>query len=109
MYTPKNTVQAQKEFNLLSSKHVPQQPLECPVALNITFRFPIPDSHKLTIPGDRYCPKGRHDIDNLVKMVMDAMTKAGWWSDDGQVALLRTEKLYDHIPSIEVRVVELKR
>jgi len=109
MYTPKNTVQAQKEFNLLSGKHVPPQPLAGPLALNITFRFPIPDSHKLTIPGDRYFPKGRHDLDNLAKMVMDAMTKAGWWEDDGQVALLRTEKLYDHLPSITVRVVSLKR
>jgi Holliday junction resolvase RusA-like endonuclease len=32
------------------------------------------------------------DIDNLVKLVLDAMTKAGFWKDDSQVVILKAEK-----------------
>ncbi|WP_343876531.1 RusA family crossover junction endodeoxyribonuclease, partial [Tatumella punctata] len=33
------------------------------------------------------------DLDNLSKGVLDALTKAGFWLDDGQIDVLRLERL----------------
>lgn len=52
---------------------------------------------------------GKPDADNVAKLVMDGMTKAGVWRDDTQVATLVVERRYvglhaDGTPAGEARV-----
>lgn len=47
------------------------------------------------------------DTDNLIKALKDAMTKAGYWHDDAQVASEVTEKFWADVPGIYVMVREL--
>ena len=34
------------------------------------------------------------DIDNLAKLVLDVLTRQGWWRDDTQVTMLLVQKRY---------------
>ena len=44
------------------------------------------------------------DVDNLAKMVLDAL-KGTYWHDDAMITSLLTEKVYSHKPRTEVYVV----
>lgn len=67
-------------------------PFDGPIAVALTFYFARPTSQKLPIPY--VFTHGRHDIDKLARMVLDAMTDAAVWRDDGQVSVLAAEKRY---------------
>lgn len=57
------------------------------------------------LPGDLYLPHTeRPDVDNLVKAILDAMTRAGVWKDDAQVWLLTVSKVRRTVPRWTVRV-----
>jgi Holliday junction resolvase RusA-like endonuclease len=67
-------------------------PFEGPIAVALTFYFDRPTSQRL--PSVFVHTRGRHDIDKLARMVLDAMTDAAVWRDDGQVSVLAVEKRY---------------
>ena len=64
------------------------------------FEGPIKILVKFFMPRPAYVKKTeiwhgkRPDIDNILKGFLDAVTKAGWWLDDGQVADIRISKRY---------------
>jgi Holliday junction resolvase RusA-like endonuclease len=69
-------------------------PLEGPVVLAVTFTLYKPKNKPKTKPS---WPEGtRQDLDKLLRAVMDAMTAAGVWKDDGQVVELT--RLYKSYP-----------
>ena len=106
--TPPDTTKAEDLFILLSNEFHPPELIAGPVAISLTFRFEIAKSRKDLIQGDHHV--GRPDVDNLKKLVLDAMTRAGvWWKDDSQVCIARGEKVYDFYEAIDVHIVELKR
>lgn len=91
-----------------------------PIQLDAQFRFPRPAAHygtgrnatKLKPGAPRWHTSGnnRGDLDNLLKLLMDAV-KGHIWHDDGQVVLFgpHTEKLYvSERPGILVEVRELR-
>lgn len=47
-----------------------------------------------TKPKTSVLPHPRQDVDNFAKSVLDALTKAGAWLDDAQVARLTVEKRF---------------
>ena len=49
----------------------------------------------------------RPDIDNLAKMMLDAMTRAGYWEDDNQVASLLVAKCTYANPSDDIIIVRV--
>jgi Holliday junction resolvase RusA-like endonuclease len=60
--------------------------------------------------GDRVPHASIPDRDNLEKAIMDLMTNAGVWHDDGQVCAGEVRKFYAAVgesPSIRIRVEEL--
>ena len=61
--------------------HSPDQPLEGPIRLHVTWLFPT-KSHK---EGEWRVT--RPDTDNLQKLLKDCMTEAGFWKDDAQVCV----------------------
>lgn len=48
------------------------------------------------------------DVDNLAKLILDAMTKSRYWKDDNQVAELSISKHWSEIPGVYVLAKEMK-
>lgn len=77
------------------------QVLTGPLRLDLEFRLPRPKAHYLKAGLRHDAPThhtGRPDTDNLTKMVMDALSEAGVWADDCQVAQQETSKEYALTP-----------
>lgn len=84
------------------------EPFLGPVSLEIRFDMPRPKH----LRGTEQRPHTvKPDIDNLVKAVMDALTKAGWWIDDSKVWELKTSKQYaakDEPSGVCIRATEIE-
>lgn len=78
------------------------------VEVQIVALFACPRSHWRSVPLPRRPKRGRPDIENLAKAVMDAANGV-LWIDDSQVVRLSVEKLYaaqGEAPRMVVRVRE---
>ena len=91
------------EFILRLKPHAPRIPTDKPVRLCVWFAFDIKD-RKL---WGKYKTR-KPDCDNYVKELKDAMTDAGFWLDDAQVADLRVIKTYAEKGTIAVTVEDLE-
>jgi crossover junction endodeoxyribonuclease RusA len=72
-----------------------------PVSVIVVFWLPRPKQHYGTgknsaqlKPGAPAYPAAMPDLDKLTRAVLDALTDAGCWKDDGQVVVLSAKKLY---------------
>lgn len=79
-----------KACNMQARITRPPTPYDGAVRLTIDFYMPRPRR----APAARRWHRCRPDVDNLAKAVMDALTDAGWWKDDGCVAELFVSKSY---------------
>lgn len=85
--------------------------IEGPVFVIVDFHFSRPKSHfgtgrnagvlKTAAP---FFYRSQPDIDKLERAVLDAMTDAGVWSDDAQVATLHATKVYADLPGARIEV-----
>lgn len=67
--------------------------LEGPCRVELRFVFPRPEKLcRLRDPLVEFPHDKKPDVDNLAKVVLDALTEQGWWRDDGVVAELRVTK-----------------
>lgn len=99
-------------------------PIEGPVRMDLDFYFPRPGymlSAKHSSRAILHC--GRPDVDNLFKLVADAITQAGWreidgdtiktslvWGDDGQVCDCQVKKFYvarGDAPGVMIKISRL--
>ena len=72
-------------------------PLEGNLTVNVTFDCVKPKTTK------RLNPRG--DIDNHVKAIFDAITKAGYWVDDDQITqLYATKQWADPTPATTITI-----
>lgn len=85
-------------------------PIHGPILVDITFKMPIPDYVK---PEDRQKMLNgqifhdtKPDIDNLVKFILDCMSKQ-IFDDDCQIPFLYTRKEYSLMPATIIRVKSL--
>lgn len=79
--------------------------LSGPVRVQLTFSVRAPKR----IPKARHgWPAVKPDVDKYVRAVLDSLTDALVWSDDGQAVIVRAVKLYDVLPAPGV-MVELYR
>lgn len=74
---------------------------DTPVALGVVWLFPRPKNlrnRKKTKGADGGADGTwkvtKPDTDNLIKLLKDEMTNAGWWHDDAQVVIERSMKMY---------------
>ncbi len=96
--------EADKEWKatirLVAFKHRPQEPLDCPVKLSLTFRMKRPKGHTGRRGLKAWAPRyhtGKPDADNAAGSVMDALTEASMWRDDAVVSVLGVGKVYTEV------------
>ena len=77
-----------------------------PLAVNITLVFPYLKRDKKAdiAAGAHVWIDTRPDLDNLCKMLLDAMTTCAYWHDDSQVADLRLTKRRGPITGITITI-----
>lgn len=95
-FVPKNIRAWQAAVALQTNRYKPRQPLDGPVILELAFFLPMPKSWSKAKRVRHYgavCPV-KPDTDNLVKPVKDAMTSAGWWTDDSRIVGEEVVKWY---------------
>lgn len=72
-----------------------RMPLEGPVCVCATFSLPRP----ATVPPKRRpWPCVKPDVDKLLRALLDGLTDAGIWGDDGQVVRVVACKVYARTP-----------
>lgn len=102
-YEPAELKSARSKLLSSVGRYHPEVPLDGPIRLTTKWIWPGPKSidgiapYKITKP----------DTDNMIKLLKDCMTKAGFWKDDAQVASEITEKFLDITPGIYVKVEQL--
>ena len=88
--------------------------LDCPLRVDLVFHMPRPLAHygtgrnsHILKPEAPKLHRRKPDIDNLRKLLMDALTGIVW-RDDSIVCLGTTEKCYADVPRTEVFIKVLK-
>lgn len=109
---PKSAKEKDKLY-LIAQQQAPPEPFEGPLKVDITFYFSRPKSHygtgknagvlKKTAP---YHHITKPDIDNLRKLVMDALSGV-FYIDDKQVCIGTTIKTYDDRPRTVINIKKL--
>lgn len=95
----------------------PPVPLLGPVGAVVVAVYPRPKTRPASVPAEWWThggrvllPSGRGDLDNVVKLVLDCVTQAGWWLDDRHVASLQASRVYaadGEGPAVEVHASRL--
>lgn len=95
-FTDPKTVAAEAEIRWLLQKENPPK-FEGPVGIIVRFYLKRPKS----APKDRELPCTRPDVDNYLKLVLDAANGI-LFDDDAQVVLATVEKIYGDPERIEL-------
>lgn len=110
VYTPTRTKDYEtlvEQYFLL--KYPRFKPFEGRVQVEISALFEIPKSTKKAdkelMLENKINPTKKPDIDNIVKIVLDAMNGIAF-KDDTQITKLNVEKAYAMQESVKVRIIE---
>jgi Holliday junction resolvase RusA-like endonuclease len=86
-------------------------PLEGPLKFQLTAHMPIPVSwsaKKRQAAMDSWQrPTSKPDLDNIIKLVKDAINCIVW-RDDAQVVRIEADKFYSDTPRVDVTVIPLE-
>ena len=107
-YTPQETKDYEnliKQYFLL--KYPRYIPIEDRVSVHITAYLSIPKStSKKNVElmlNDTISPTKKPDIDNIVKIILDALNKIAF-KDDDQITILKVEKKYSLEEKLEIKI-----
>jgi|694.fasta_scaffold46918_10 Holliday junction resolvase RusA-like endonuclease len=79
----------------------PLQPMEGAVRVCIRLYYTSP---KYLLPKINKCKElvktTKPDVDNVVKVILDEMTKCGYWLDDSQIWCITIEKYWSATPKV---------
>ena len=108
-YEPQELKTVRQKLLAAVAPHVPREMYTGPVQLTTKWIWPIQNrqADPSDWPSDWEWKTTRPDTDNLIKMLKDCMTKAGFWKDDALVCSEITEKFFGSIPGIYVGIKEL--
>lgn len=108
MFTPAKTRATGEMLTALLSVHTPMRPLEGPLRLTVTYRWPWrnADPQKVRSQGWAWM-WSRPDCSNLIKQIEDCMTGLRFWRDDGQIAELIFRKQRGEQVGIEIEIEPL--
>lgn len=96
-YTPKATKLWSTEAHWLLKAHRPGKPFSGPVTVALHFAFERPKNHFTKGAGGLVGPvyhTQKPDLDNLEKMMLDCLVKAGIMADDTQVVEMYSKKTW---------------
>lgn len=109
-YTPQETKDYEsliQQYFLL--KYPKYKPFENRVSVTITAHFPIPKNtnkkNRELMLKNEISPTKKPDIDNIVKIILDALNKIAF-KDDNQITKLNVEKVYSTEEKIYVKIEE---
>ena len=109
-YTPENT----KDYEMLIKQYFKLKypryvPLENRVSVKVDAYFKVPKTvtkkEKALIEEGKLSPTKKPDIDNIVKIILDALNKMAF-KDDNQITKLEVEKFYGEVEKIVVKIEE---
>ena len=101
-YEDRELKQVRMRYREEFSKQAPDEPIKGAARLVVKWCFAAKGRHE---DGEYKITKP--DTDNMLKMLKDELTRAGFWKDDAQVASEIAEKFWALIPGIYIRVEEL--
>ena len=114
MYDPSS--KDKKQIWLQIAKFKPRTPLAGDIMLKLIFHMPRPKSHYRTgkykhlLKTDApFFHSSTPDLDNIVKLVADALNGV-FYKDDSQIAQLKAEKIYctpSEKPKTEIHIEQL--
>lgn len=111
-YTPEKTATYENLICLtyMSVKGSGQSPLwDVPLVVNITAYYEIPKSFSKKRHGEALSgsllPRVKPDMDNVVKVVCDALNGVAY-RDDAQVVEIHARKLYGDTPKLVIEIEE---
>lgn len=110
-YTPKKTVNYETLIKeLYATEYRLEKPKEGPLKMKITAYFPIPKSvskvKATSMERGHIRPTKRPDVDNIIKIVADALNGLAY-KDDSQIVSCCLEKYYSSIPRVQVEIEEV--
>lgn len=83
----------------------PNLPLRGPLRLEATFTSVVPASWSKKKRAEAKAPTSRPDVDNLLKLAMDALNGVVW-VDDAQLVTIICRKVYGDAPATRLIVQE---
>lgn len=106
-YTPERTISAESHVKASAYSQMGQPLLEGPLIVELTFFESVPKSWSAkrragALSGRDY-PTSRIDIDNMCKLVLDALNGV-LWRDDKQVVDLHAKRRFSDAPRTELEV-----
>jgi len=109
-YTPKKTQEAEQNLQAQAAQYRPEKLMEGQIDLIMRIYVPIPKSFPkkkaLLAWQGALMPTTKPDIDNIIKLVCDALNGI-IWHDDRQIVQLAASKHYDDTPRIEFEIQEI--
>lgn len=96
------------------SQNRPSSPLGGPINLVLRFYMQRPKNHygtgkksNMLKANSPYWHTKRPDVDNFIKLVLDAFNET-YWRDDSQVCKISSEKIYtNNRPRTEIEIIKL--
>ncbi|WP_432748905.1 RusA family crossover junction endodeoxyribonuclease [Pectinatus haikarae] len=101
VYEPDELKDARAKFEAYFAKYRPEDKFIGPVRLITKWMFPAGKHQTATYKTTK------PDTDNMIKLLKDVMTKLNYWDDDAQVASEITEKFWNDVQGIYVRIENL--
>jgi Holliday junction resolvase RusA-like endonuclease len=101
IYTPDETIAAERMLRITSMRHRPRKPLDGP--LHVTTVFVVPSPARVAAERSKVWPQVRPDDDNYRKLVLDALNEM-FWHDDGQICGGESWKFYGSPPRTYIRI-----
>ncbi len=102
-----NAKQAQNELMWLFNSHKPPQPISEPISLEVKWVYPFRKTEPKKNRIEGLPCVTRPDCDNLCKMLLDVMTRLGFWVDDSIIYDLHFIKFYSDNPRIEIEIKKI--
>lgn len=99
-----NAKQTQNELMWLLSPHKPPKPFGEPIRLEVKWVYPFRKTEPKKNRIEGLPCTTRPDCDNLCKLLLDIMTRLGFWVDDSIIYDLHFTKVYSDNPHIEINI-----
>ena len=98
-FKSKRLMQTENIYMDALAEHRPKEPASGPISLSIHFHYSTNTKKRKGT-----WKTSRPDVDNIAKLLIDCMTKSGFWVDDSQIVRLSLSKQYSTKAGAEIYV-----